>query len=117
MATKGRELCRTVAGTGCEIVSNGGPACWPTDPKKLADLIGFFVVGNISTDNVKIEEGFDLNSDHSPVYLTIGGGIMERDWSPVLAGKHTDWDYFGYLLESGIGLTVPLRAADRLGES
>jgi hypothetical protein len=39
--------------------------------KKLPDVIDFFIVKNISTNYIKIEEGFDLNSDHSPIYPTI----------------------------------------------
>jgi hypothetical protein len=51
----------------------------PTDPKKLPDLIDFFVVKNISTNYIKIEDGFDLNSDHSPIYLTISDKIITKD--------------------------------------
>jgi hypothetical protein len=64
--------------TGCEIVSTGKPTYWPTDPKKkLPDLIDFFLAKNISTNYIKIEEGFDLNSDHSPIYLTISDKIRK----------------------------------------
>jgi hypothetical protein len=44
ITTKGRELYKAAADTGCEIASTGKPTYWPTDPKKLPDLINFFVV-------------------------------------------------------------------------
>jgi hypothetical protein len=77
ITTKGCELCKAVADTGCEIISTGKPMYWPTDPKKLPDLLEFFVVKNISTNYIKIEEGFDLNSDHTP-YLTTSHKIITK---------------------------------------
>jgi hypothetical protein len=70
----------------------------PQIQKKLLELIDFFVVKNISTDYIKIEVGIDLNSDHSPIYLTLSDKIITKDQDPVLTNKHTDWDYFNYLL-------------------
>jgi hypothetical protein len=80
--------------------------------KNLPDLIDFFVAKNISTNYIKIKEGFELNSDHS--YLTISDKIMTKDQNPVLTNKRTDWDYFNYLLESNINLSVPLKTVDQL---
>jgi hypothetical protein len=90
ITAKGRELYKAVADTGCEIVSNSKPPYWPTDPKKIPDLLDFFVIKNISTNCIKIEEGFDLSSDHSPIYLTISDKIIMKDQNPVLTNKHTD---------------------------
>jgi hypothetical protein len=50
--TKGHELHKDVADTGCEIVSTGKPMYWPTDPNKLPNLLDFFVVKNISTNYI-----------------------------------------------------------------
>jgi hypothetical protein len=37
-----------------------------------------------------------------------------KDQNSVLTNKHTDWDYFNYLLESNFNLSVMLKAANRL---
>jgi hypothetical protein len=66
ITTKGREVYKSVADTGYEI-STGKPTYWPTEPKRNPDLIDFFVVKNISTNYIKIEEGFNPKSDHSPI--------------------------------------------------
>ena len=42
---------------GCKFVSTRKPTYWPTDPQKIADLIEFFVMRNISNKYLKIEEG------------------------------------------------------------
>lgn len=58
ISPKGRELYKAAAKYGCEFLSTGKPTYWPTDPNKIPDLIDFFVVKNISTNYIKIEEGF-----------------------------------------------------------
>jgi hypothetical protein len=57
--------------------------------KNLPDLIDFIVVMNISTNYIEVEEGFDLNSDHSPIYLTISDKIITKDQTPVLSNTQT----------------------------
>jgi hypothetical protein len=71
VTTKGRELYKAAADNGCEIISTGKPTYWPTGPKRTRDLTDSFVVKNISTNYIKIREGSDLNSDHTPICLTI----------------------------------------------
>ena len=101
---------------GCEFVSTGKPTYWPTDPNKMPDLIDFFVVKNFSANYIKIDEIFDLNSDHSSILLTISDHIITKDQNPVLINKYTDWDYFNFLLENNINLRVPLRTIGQLEE-
>jgi hypothetical protein len=52
-------------------MSTGKSTYWPPDPNKLPDLTDFFVLKNISAKDIQIDEGNDLNSDHSPILLTI----------------------------------------------
>jgi hypothetical protein len=86
---KGRELHKAAVGYGCEFASTGKPTYWPADPIKTPDLIDFFVIKNISSNNIKIEESLDLNSDHSPVYLTVGDNIIMKNQNPVLTNTQT----------------------------
>jgi hypothetical protein len=88
ISTTGRELYKAAADTACEIISTGKLMYWHTDPKRIPDLIAFFVVKNISANYIKIEEGFDLNSDHSKIYLTINDKITIKDQNPILTNKH-----------------------------
>jgi hypothetical protein len=73
-----------------------------TIQKRTPNLINFFVVKNISANYIKIEEGFNLNSDNSPLCLTISDKIIMKNQNPVLTNKLIDWDYFNYLLEGNI---------------
>jgi hypothetical protein len=83
-------------------------------PVKTPDLIDFFVIKNISSNYTKMEESLDLNSDHSPIYLTGSYNIIMKNQNPVLTNKHTDWDCFNYLLECNINLSVLLKTTDKL---
>jgi hypothetical protein len=74
----------------------------------------FLYCQKISKNYIKNEESLDLNSDHSPIYLTISDKIITKDQNPVLPNKHTDWNYFNSLPGSNINLSVPLKTADQL---
>ena len=70
-----------------------------------------FVSRNVSVNYLKIEEGHDLNSDHSPVYLILNSRITAEECKPVLCNKHTDWSYFRYIL-SADELSAPSNKSD-----
>jgi hypothetical protein len=57
--------------------------------KKTPDLFDFLVVKNISKNYIKIEESFDLNSNHSPIYLTVRDKTITKDRNPVLTNTQT----------------------------
>lgn len=57
--TKGREAIKE---HGRESVSTGKPSYWPTDPTRIPDLIDFYIIKNISTNFLQIEEGWDMNA-------------------------------------------------------
>ena len=103
---KGKELLIASQETGCTILSSGKPTYWPTDPNKIPDIIDFFVMRKFSKSFIKIEDGYDLNSDHSPIYLTISSKVNETEPPLTLFNKNTDWVYFRHIL-STIDFTQP----------
>lgn len=72
----------------------GKPNCCPPDLNKIPDLIDFFVVKNIPANFLQIEEGWDLNSDHSLIILMFNENIIRKENNPVLVNKMTDWISF-----------------------
>lgn len=97
---KGRELYKAIIDTGCDVLTTGTPTYWPTDPNKKPDLIDFFIVNKISPSCLKIENGFDLNSDHSPIIMTLYEIVVDKEPPPFLTNQHTDWLYFKSVLEN-----------------
>jgi hypothetical protein len=56
--------------------------------KRTPVLIDFFVVKNMSNNYINFE-GFELNSDHSSVYLIISDKITTKDQNAVLTDTQT----------------------------
>nr|AMS38375.1 hypothetical protein [Bactrocera tryoni] len=111
---KGRELFKAVMATGCDFMSTGKPTYWPSDTRKLPDLIDFFITRQISKTFITMENGLDLNSDHSPVYLILNGHLKEIDIPPYLSNRHTDWEYFKVMLDKNIDFKVNITTQDIL---
>lgn len=112
--TKGKELMAAIKETNCDVISTGSPTYWPTDPLKIPDLIDFFVYKNISSNYLKTEQSYDMNSDHSAIYLEITDQIELKESTLTLVNKNTDWDSFKIELEDSINLRVPLKTPEQL---
>lgn len=112
--TKGRHLLNAVKDSHCAVMSTGKPTYWPTDHQKIPDLIDFFICKNISTNYVHLEEGFNMNSDHSPIILRFSQKILLRESHLTLVNKSTDWDSFALDLDNIIDLKTPLHNQDQL---
>lgn len=67
---KGRELLKAIQKNNVNITTGGGPTYWPTDPRKIPDLIDFFITKGINVAKISIQNSQDLSSDHSPIFLT-----------------------------------------------
>ena len=113
---KGNELYQAIQEYRCEVHTTGKPTYWPTDLNKLPDLIDFFVSKNLSPGFLEVTEEFDLDSDHSPIVLTLSATIIKKGRNPTLSNYYTDWDVFQAELLTRINLRVPLTTSDELEE-
>ena len=57
---------------------------------------------------MEVKEGLDMNSDHSPIVLTMSKNIIKKESNPMLVNKHTDWTSFKTYLKNKINLSVRL---------
>ena len=83
--------------TICAFISTRKPTYSPTDPQKLQDLIDFFVLRKISKNYLVIEKDVEINSDHSPIYLTLNSSYIEIDCNRFLSNNFTDWSFFRHI--------------------
>lgn len=67
---KGRQLFAAL-GRDLDVVSTGHPTYWPTDIRKVPDLIDFGIIKGLTRANIIATPSYDLSSDHSPVILTL----------------------------------------------
>lgn len=61
-----------------------------------------------------MESSTDLNSDHTPVILTLSDTIIYKEPSPSLTNNKTDWKNYSNYLEKNIVLNVPLKTQDQI---
>ncbi|CAG9559410.1 unnamed protein product [Danaus chrysippus] len=112
--TKGGQLLKAIQELHCESVSTGKPTYWPTDPDRIPDLIDFFICKNIPSNEINIEDFNYMNSDHSPILLTLCRRMLRYEKRPILVNKYTDWDSLRLDLDNRIELKVPLKTTEQL---
>lgn len=112
--TKGRELLKAANDMGCDIISTGKPTYWPTDTNKKPDLIDFFIVRQICKNKLYVHEGYELNSDHSPIYITVNIEANSNVKQMYLCNKQTDWTYFKTKLCDVINVTNQINTVNIL---
>ncbi len=89
---RGRQLYNILVDrkNGLDFVSPRHPTYWPTDPRKIPDLIDFAISKGIVRESVTTEVSYDLSSDHSPVIITYYGATNMTK-SPTDTIYRTDW--------------------------
>ena len=112
--TKGKELLNAIKELKCDVISTGKPTYWPTDQNKIPDFIDFFITKDLSTSYIKSKQSYDMNSDHSAIYLEISETILYKENRPTLVNKCTDWESYKSRLNDQIDLKVPLKTPEHL---
>jgi hypothetical protein len=59
---------------------------WQTDPKKLPDLLDFFILHGITSNYMQVDSSFELSSDHSPVIATVSHELQYNLGNPTHMG-------------------------------
>jgi len=90
-------------------VSTGEPTYWPSDKRKIPDILDFGVTKGIPAHSVQAVAGFDLSSDHSPVILTMHTRITPQTRPSTLTSKTTDWVTFQNYINENLTLKFPLK--------
>jgi endonuclease/exonuclease/phosphatase family metal-dependent hydrolase len=72
--------------------SAGEPTYWPSDRRRVPDLLDFRLVKRIPLRTLHAESSLDLSSDHFPVLITIHSKVLSQLCPPTLSTKHTNWE-------------------------
>jgi len=108
--TKGRNLWRAMSDSNYDYISNGAPTYWPTDPRKLPDLLDFFVSNGLPRTNCQIHSNNDLSSDHTPVIVSLSTAAIDKTLPPKLTTRNTDCNTFQHYLEENTNLNRRLKS-------
>ena len=107
---KGNGLLNAMRTLKCNHHSTGKPSYWPTDPKKVPDLLDFYITKGITLNNIETESIIDLTSDHTPVLLSLNVSVILKMKKQNLTNKFTDWECFREKGQNSINLKVSLNA-------
>lgn len=110
---KGKELFKCIENNNFSILSTGNPTYWPTDTRKLPDLIDFAVYNGIPPHHLDIQDCFDLSSDHSPLIISYSTQIRECLKNQIFTNK-SDINSYVYWLENNININVSLKSGDEI---
>ncbi|KAH8355513.1 hypothetical protein KR093_010011, partial [Drosophila rubida] len=106
VSPKGRQLYNALIkpSNKLDCVSPGTPTYWPTDPRKLPDLIDFAVTKNIPRNLISANSLPDLSSDHSPVLFQLNLHPVAVDKPFRLTTNKTNWLKYKKYVSSHIEL-------------
>lgn len=109
ITNRGRDLWNAMSDNNLDHISTGRPTYWPTDRKKIPDLLDFGVTKNIKQNCISAEDCYDLSSDHSPIIITISTQAMKNTKTLHLTNNHTNWSQFRSLISDTCKLNQSLR--------
>jgi endonuclease/exonuclease/phosphatase family metal-dependent hydrolase len=76
--TKGRELQKTIRSNNLIGITTRHPTHWPSDPKKIPDLLDLCIAKGINPKNIHVESCLELTSDHTPIIVTILTSVRRK---------------------------------------
>jgi len=88
-----------------DYVFSGSPTYWPTDPRKVPDLIDFAVTKNIPRNIISAKALSDLSSNHSPRVITLLQSPKTSDHPHRLTPHRTNWLKYEKYVSSLVKLT------------
>lgn len=109
---KGTQLLKSIQTNNLSVLSGGSPTYWPTDPRKVPDLLDFFICKGVSTQNFSIENSYDLSSDHSPVILTYCRALASR-----CRPRSTNYNKFRESIAAKLPLNIRLKSTNEIDQA
>lgn len=117
ISPKGRRLWSAITQANLDVISTGQPTYWPTDPRKIPDLIDFGITKNIRRHQISVESSFDLSSDHSPSIITLEITPSTFFTPKHLTNQHTNWLKYRKYISSHINLNIPLKSEQNINSA
>jgi len=111
------QLWHAMSDSNYDYISNGAPTYWPTDQRKLPDLLDFFVSHGLPRNNYLIHSNFDLSSDHTPVIVSLSTAAIKKPLPPKLTTRNTDWNIIQHYLVENTNLNIGLKSPADLDQA
>jgi len=112
ITSKGRELATLIQTKNYSVLSAGTPTYWPTDKRKIPDLLDFFIIFGFSSSYADIQPSYDLSSDHTPIITTLSTTLMTKRPTPRLRNSRTDWHRYKSEISNQVNGTWKLKTRE-----
>lgn len=109
---KGKILLQTIYKNNLRALSGGKPTYWPTDRKKIPDIIDFSVLKNISTNQITATTIDELSSDHSPTIYKLSKTPLYENPPDRLTNKKTNWKKYHNLIDNQLCPNIKIESKD-----
>lgn len=113
---KGRELYKCVMDNHYSILSAGAPTYWPSDPRKVPDLLDFAVYRGISPERLEIKDCNDLSSDHNPLLINYKTSVEIKTSHRILTPS-SNIELFQSWIDQHLNLKVSLKCGSEIEEA
>ena len=87
---------------GLSAHSNGEPTYWPTDPRRIPDLLDFAITKGIDPTTISSVGCYDLCSDHSMVKILFNTRYLSTAPATKLIKRYTNRELFKSWLEENV---------------
>lgn len=115
---KGRKLFSAINALGLNVLSNGKPTYWPSDRRKIPDLIDFAVTRGINNVQSLVHSSLELSSDHTPTIITIfSENSFQKNESGRFDYKRTDWLKYKMLISSHLEIKTSLKSEQEINSA
>lgn len=114
---KGNELYKCVRKNHYKTLSTGTPTYWPTDPRRLPDVLDFAVYSGISNHCLQMQNCQELSSDHTPLIINFQTSANFKISNLHILTPHSDINCFQSWLDQNINLNVRLKNENEVDEA
>lgn len=106
---KGKQLSQSMQANKLDHLSSGHPTYWPTDRRKIPDLIDFCVTKGIQRVHANCVPCFELSSDHSPIIVVLNTLALTLKIPTGITNKRTNWGRYKDLVNEKCSLDISLK--------
>lgn len=105
---RGKSLLQSIYKNNLQAISGGKPTYWPTDYRKIPDIIDFGITKKIPLHYINATTLTELSSDHAPTLFTLSNHPMLDTPQDRLTNKKTNWKKYHDLMNGNLCPNIKL---------
>ena len=114
---RGTTLEKYFRTSNLNILSTGRSTYWPTDLKKIPELLDFAIIKGLNANKLKIIPSLELSSDCTTIIIEYTSRPILYIKLESLCNKNTKWQTFKKLIESKINCNIPLKTPEHIEQA